>query len=442
MMRRYPAYRNSGVEWLGEVPEDWGVVPARRLFRQVRDAARPEDEQLSATQKHGVLPQRLFMAQEDQKVVLALAGLENFKHVEEGDFVISLRSFQGGIEYSAYLGCVSPAYTVLRGTKRTWDTYFKYLLKCDPFINILQSVTSGIRDGRNVSYDQFGMVDLPFPPLPEQTAIAAFLDRETAKIDALVDEQRRLIALLREKRQAVISHAVTKGLNPAVSMKPSGVDWLGDVPEGWTVAAIKRYCAKITDGAHISPDTEGGVFPFVSTKDVSEQGIDLENCLLTSETSFRCMQSTGCQPYPGDILFSKDGTIGRTAIVNSEIEFVVASSLIIIRPRPEEVTSDFLNYLCQSKMVASQVSSFVKGAGLPRLSITNLLKIVGSFPPLMQQQQIVDFLDGEVTKLDALAHEAEAAIALLQERRAALISAAVTGKIDVRDLAPAQTEAA
>jgi len=114
----YPQYKDSGISWLGQVPTSWAVVQARRLFEQRRDAALPNDEQLSATQKYGVVPQRLFMELEDQKVVLALSGLDNFKHVEPNDFVISLRSFQGGIEHSAYGGCVSPAYTVLRATSK------------------------------------------------------------------------------------------------------------------------------------------------------------------------------------------------------------------------------------------------------------------------------------------------------------------------------------
>ena len=279
-------------------------------------------------------------------------------------------------------------------------------------------------------------------PLPEQNAIADFLDRETAKIDTLVAEQEQLITLLKEKRQAVISHAVTKGLDPSVPMKDSGVEWLGEVPAHWEVTHLKRRCAVITDGAHISPETEGGVHLFVSTKDISDDGIDFDSALRTSPASYEYMIKTGCQPIGGDVLFSKDGTIGRTVVVNGSIEFVIASSLIIIRPIPDQLNSDFLNALCQSWVVSQQVDGFVKGAGLPRLSIQNLLKVVGVFPPIDEQVQIANYLSDLDMRSRTLALEAERTVALLKERRSALISAAVTGQIDVRGLPPAQEQAA
>ncbi|MBO1908732.1 restriction endonuclease subunit S [Microvirga sp. 3-52] len=128
---------------------------------------------MSATQRYGDVPQRHYMEFEDQKVVLALGGLNNFKHVQKNDFVISLRSFQGGIEYSAFSGCVSPAYTVLRAAKSICPRYYAYTLKSEPYIAALQSATDGIRDGKNISYEQFGTIPLPAPPLPEQRVIAS-----------------------------------------------------------------------------------------------------------------------------------------------------------------------------------------------------------------------------------------------------------------------------
>jgi type I restriction enzyme S subunit len=279
-------------------------------------------------------------------------------------------------------------------------------------------------------------VELPFPPHEEQTAIAAFLDRETAKIDALIAEQEKLIALLAEKRQATISHAVTRGLNPDAPMKDSGVAWLGEVPAHWEIAKIKRFCQRITDGAHISPETEGGQYCFVSTKDVLGEDIDFEGCLLTSPASYEYMLKTGCRPVQGDVLFSKDGTIGRTVVVRNNRDFVVASSLIIISPTAELLDSDFLNYLCKSSVVSRQVDGFVKGAGLPRLSIQNLLRVLGIFPPLEEQSSIAMYLGAETEKLDSLKGAAERVISLLSERRSALIAAAVTGQIDVRCAMP------
>jgi type I restriction enzyme, S subunit len=214
--------------------------------------------------------------------------------------------------------------------------------------------------------------------------------------------------------------------------KDSGVEWLGEVPEGWGVGAIKHFAETITDGAHISPETEGSVYPFVSTKDVSDEAIDLEGCLRTSESSYEYMVKTGCKPKVGDVLFSKDGTIGRTVVVRQPHDFVVASSLIIIRPNRDVLNPSFLNRLCQSTMVTSQVDSFVKGAGLPRLSIQNLLKVLGCFPPVAEQHQIAEFLDREAAKIDELVAEQRRLMELLKEKRQAVISHAVTKGLNPR----------
>jgi type I restriction enzyme, S subunit len=208
--------------------------------------------------------------------------------------------------------------------------------------------------------------------------------------------------------------------------KGSGVEWLGEVPAGWEVVGIKRLCSLITDGAHISPETDNGVYGFVSTKDINADTIDFDNCLRTSEASFEYLVKAGCRPLVGDVLFSKDGTIGRTVVVRKDLDFVVASSLIIIRPDSSVLAPEFLNYLCMSDVVASQVDSLVKGAGLPRLSIQNLLKVLGVFPPLPEQQTITAFLDRETGKIDALVAEQQRLIELLKEKRQAVISHAVT----------------
>ena len=250
-------------------------------------------------------------------------------------------------------------------------------------------------------------------------------------------EQETLIALLKEKRQAVISHAVTKGLNPDAPMKPSGIEWLGDVPAHWEVGQLKRMTSVITDGAHISPETEGGLFHFVSTRDLVDGAVCFEGALMTSASSYEYLVRTGCKPLVGDVLFSKDGTIGRTVVVREERDFVVASSLIIMRPEARLLNSEFLDCLCQSDAVQNQVDQFVKGAGLPRLSIQNLMKVFGVFPPLVEQEQIAAHLRVGGQSFELLIQKSYSGITLLKERRSALISAAVTGQIDVRGLAPA-----
>ncbi|RWN31681.1 restriction endonuclease subunit S [Mesorhizobium sp.] len=239
---RYPRYKDSGVGWLGAIPDHWSVGQSRRLFALRNERAHSGDEQLTASQKHGVIPQKLFMEIEDQKVVQVILNPEVLKHVEPDDFVISMRSFQGGIEYSNYRGCISSAYVMLIPSPKVHGPYFKYLLKSQTYIQALQSTTNLVRDGQALRYDNFTKVDLPLVPFEEQKAIAAFLDVTTSKFMSVtnlhrviacfpqLDEQREIAShlkldaqkfcqlqveverateLLQERRTALISAAVT-----------------------------------------------------------------------------------------------------------------------------------------------------------------------------------------------------------------------------------------
>ena len=213
---------------------------AGALFKNRKELSLETDQQLAASQKYGVVPQSLMMKLNDSKVMLALKGTSSFRHVAKDDFVISLRSLEGGIEHSKYTGCVSPAYTVLSATKDISPRFYRYLFKSKPYIAALQSTTDSLRDGKSITFDQFGAIPLVLPETDEQQKIANFLDHETAKIDTLIEKQQQLIKLLKEKRQAVISHAVTKGLNPNAPMRDSGVEWLGEVPEHWAMPKISH----------------------------------------------------------------------------------------------------------------------------------------------------------------------------------------------------------
>ncbi len=311
-------------------------------------------------------------------------------------------------------------------------SYLVWVINCDHVRINAELVATGTTRIR-INLGELKKLKIPYPPYIEQKAIANFLDHEITKIDTLIEKQQQLIKLLKEKRQAVISYAVTKGLNPDAPMRDSGVEWLGEVPEHWDICFIKYKCQEITDGAHVSPITEDGERYFVSITDIKNGVINFDGALLTSQASFEYLIKTGCMPFAGDILFSKDGTIGQTAITPEGIEFVVASSLIIIRPNQKKVISQYLDFLLQSDVVVEQVESFVKGAALRRISIQNLLKVGGAFPPVPEQMEICLYLTKSLERYDELESRANDLIKLQQERRTALISAAVTGKIDVRN---------
>lgn len=430
----YPTYKNSGVDWLGDIPSHWTTVQSRRIFAQRRDNPLETDEQLSATQKYGVVPQQRFMELEDQKVMLALSGLENFKHVEPNDFVISLRSFQGGIEHSAYSGCVSPAYTVLRAVNRIAPRYWSYLLKCDSYISALQTMTDGIRDGKNISYAQFGSLTVPLPDVGEQAVIAAFLDRETGKIDALIAEQEKLLKLLAEKRQATISHAVTRGLNPDVPMKDSGVEWLGEVPAHWRTCPLKLL-GRIGNGSTPNRDnpaywTSDG-FPWLNSSVVNQDEVTEAEQFVTPLALDECHLPI---IQPPAVLVGITGQ-GKTRGMATRLAFTatINQHVAYIKPDKQQLHTDYLLRVLEAAYVHLRIES--DGAGSTKGAITcdQLGRLKIPVPSLNEQHAIAVFLDKESSKLDTLKAEAEHAVDLLKERRGALISAAVTGKIDVRE---------
>lgn len=437
----YPAYKDSGAEWLGEVPEHWGILTAKRLFGNVRESAKPDAEQLAATQAYGVIPQKDFMEKNDVKVVLALSGTESFRGVRANDFVISLRSFQGGIEHSAYDGCVSPAYTVLRrrDERNLNPAYFKYLLKDFSYVSALQSVTTGIREGRTITYEQFGSLPLPVAPVAEQTQIARFLDHETARIDALIEEQQRLIELLKEKRQAVISHAVTKGLDPTVPMKDSGVEWLGEVPAHWVCKSYRYasiiYRGKFSHRPRNDPSLYDGDFAFIQTGDIARA----EKYIVEYKQTLNEKGASVSQKFPsGTLVMAIAANVGDTAILG--FEAYAPDSVVGFKPE-RDIELEFLRFSLMAALQELKKTSTQSTQA--NLNIDRISGIKSVFPPLAEQSAITVYLNEVMERFSLLEKQAEASIELMNERRSALISAAVTGKIDVRGWQPpASTQAA
>ena len=416
---KYAEYQDSDVEWLGEIPNNWQVKKLKYLCKVTtgnKDTVNAVEDGKYPFFVRSQTVERINSVGADCEAVLTAGdgvGVGKVYHYYKGKFDFHQRVYML-YDFGAVTG-----------------RFVYYYLSSNFYKVALEGNAKSTVD--SLRLPQFLNFEFSLPTIEEQDWIVDFLDHETAKIDSLIAKQEKLIELLKEKRQAVISHAVTKGLNPDVNMKDSGVEWLGQVPEHWTVSLIKYQCKEITDGAHISPDLENGEHFFVSIRDIKEGIINFEDALLTSDKSYQYLVHTGCKPFVGDILFSKDGTIGQTAITPSDMDFVVASSLIIIRPKYSKVTSEFLDLLLRSDIVQEQVESFVKGAALRRLSIQNLLKIWGVFPPIDEQTKIVNFVFSQLDKYKDLEAKAEKQVELLKERRTALISSAVTGKIDVRN---------
>lgn len=433
----YQQYKCTGLQWLEKIPSHWEIVQSRRLFSQRKEKASSDDAQLTASQKYGVVYQAEFMATHGTRVVQVIKGADILKHVEPNDFVISMRSFQGGIEWSGLRGSISSAYVMLTPSANVNAAYFRYLLKCDSYIQALQSTSDLIRDGQALRFDNFAQIDLPVVPYEEQQTIAAHLDRETARIDALVEKKTRFIELLLEKRRALITYAATKGLDPSVKMKDSGVEWLGEVPVHWEVKPIKYLATHIGSGktppggAEVYQDS--GVM-FLRSQNVHDDGLRLDDVAFISPQIDSEMQNSRVKT--NDVLLNITGaSIGRSCIVSDDIGAAnVNQHVCIIRTKNRE-QARWVAACLLSQSIKAQIDFWQNGAGREGLNFEQIGNMTIPLPPQSEQKDISIYLDHEISRLDTLVQKTERSIELLKERRAALITAAVTGQIDLREAA-------
>ena len=360
--------------------------------------------------------------------------LTKCKIVKQGNLVINSMNYSiGSYGMSPYDGVCSPVYVVLDPNVNKVERRFALrLFENRSFQKYIASFGNGILEHRAaIGWDDIKGAYIPLPPKEDQKKILAFLDHETAKIDTLIEKQKRLIKLLKEKRQAVISHAVTKGLNPNAKMKDSGVEWLGEVPEHWGVCKLAfRYevlLGKMLDDKKISGDHLG---KYLRNTDVQWDHINFEDL---PEMDFRPSEQKRYQVKKGDLLVCEGGDVGRCAIWDrSETCFYQKA---LHRLRPLKLESDHTRFMFYVLSNAVHQERFLAGANkatIAHLPAEAFRQYRFAFPSINEQMEIADYLNIKKRKFDALESKAEEQVRLLKERRSALISAAVTGKIDVR----------
>jgi type I restriction enzyme S subunit len=352
-----------------------------------------------------------------------------------------MKAWQGSIAISEHEGIVSPAYFVYQPNARMFDLaipkYIHYLLRHPMYIAQYLRQSKGIRVNQwDLDPDEFKKIELLLPKTDEQKTIIDFLDHETAKIDALIEKQQRLIELLKEKRQAVISHAVTKGLNPNDPMKDSGVEWLGEVPAHWSIKKLGYLANKIGSGKTPKGGSEiyqdDGVL-FLRSQNIYDSGLRLDpvDCVYISNSIHEEMAGTKVQA--GDVLLNiTGGSIGRSCLVPADFSTANVNQHVCILRFPSGA-NEFLAFLIKSQTIQAQIDACQTGGNREGLNFEQISKMAICLPPNDEQIQIVEHLNTSTRKFDHLELTALQTVALLQERRTALISAAVTGKIDVRD---------
>ena len=410
--KEYPSYKNSGVEWLGDVPEHWEVIPSKFYFTERKEKAESSDKQLTASQKHGIIFQEDFMA-ENGRVMVVMKNPEILKKVRPNDFVISMRSFQGGLELSYLEGSISSAYVMLKPNLNVVDIeYFKYLFKTPRYIQSLQSTSNLIRDGQALRFNNFSQVKLVLPPKVNQQKIVAFLDTETTRIDNLIAKQEKLIGLLEEQRKSIISHAVTKGLDPNAPMKDSGVEWLGDVPSHWRTSSIKYVCNIDTGNQDTVDALEDGKYPFfVRSKKIEK----------INEYSFdgEAVLTAGDGAGVGKIYHYINGKFGFHQRVYKMSNF-------------KNILGKFFFFYFSSLFEKVALDGGAKST-VDSLRKAHFDRFIITIPEINEQFRIIEYIEHKTYKIDGLISKQKTLIEKLKEYRTSIISHAVTGKIDVRD---------
>jgi len=368
--------------------------------------------------------------------------LAKCKVVRPGNLVINSMNYGiGSYGLSPYSGVCSPVYIVLNPLKDVVDKrYALRVFEDKQFQTWAQSFGNGILAHRSaIGWDDLKNIKVALPPLFEQRILSRFLDHETTKIDALIHEQERLIELLQEKRQAVISHAVTKGLNPDVPMKDSEVEWLGEVPAHWRVLALRRLVNEHKQGYYTTAGYVDDGIKLLRITDLEADGrLSLSRCPQvpnTPETKNYIMEY-------GDVVFARTGGAGSFGVFEHSEEAVFASYLIRFRFNRAQVSPGFLRHLLLSDVFQKQVASQIHGGVNQNIHAEDIKNVSVALPSMDEQYRIGLYLDDLESQYKALSEEAWKSVELFKERRSALISAAVTGKIDVRDWQPPADESA
>ena len=421
--------KRSGADWLGEVPADWAVKKMKYLFRDHSQKGRPNADLLSVTQDQGVVPRSWV----ENRMVMPSGALKTFKFIEKGDFAISLRSFEGGLEYCHHDGIISPAYTVLKA----WHSnlapgYYRYLFKSNAFISELQTSVVGIREGKNISFPELSHSLMPIPPVAEQVAIANFLDEKCAKVDEAVRIKEEQIALLRERRQILIQEAVTRGLNPDAPMKDSGIDWIGEIPEQWEVKRFtKEVCVQEGPGIMAADFQDKGV-PLVRISGVRTRVVTLEGCNYLEPAKVR-RKWEHFLLKEGDLVISGSASTGLVAEVGKEaIGAVLYTGLMKLRIiNSDALSKSYLEFFLSSKAFDTQVDLLKAGSTISHYGPSHLGKMFIIVPPWDEQIEVATYCAGESERIESAIAIKNEQIAALREYKTTLINAAVTGKIKV-----------
>ena len=403
-MERYNSYSDSGVQWLGEIPSHWRLVKSKYLWKEsFATSENGNEELLSVSQYDGITPAKGDSRSE---------SLKGYKIVSENDLVINIMlAWMGGLGVSNYNGIVSPAYCIYQLNDDSNPKFLHYLYKTPLYLAEFARHSTGVIPSRWRMYtDDFGQVLSLIPPRGEQDAIVSYLDERTAKIDAAIAQQQKMIDLLNERKQIIINRAVTKGLNPNARMKDSGVEWIGEVPEHWEVMRMRYLCSITTGNKDTINRVDDGLYPFYVRSPKVER--------------------INTYSYDGEaVLMAGDG-VGAGKVfhyVNGKFDY---HQRVYNFYNIKKIKAKLLYYYMKSRFryVIEQLSAKSTVDSVRLNMIQDFLVVI---PPMQEQLDLIDYLDSQMKKLDDSISMFENQISLLQERKQIIINEVVTGKVKV-----------
>lgn len=430
-MKTYEKYKKINQIWLTSIPVHWQSKKIKYLFSERSEKGFPKEQLLVSSQNMGVVPKNLY----GNRTVEAQKDLHLLKLVKEGDFVISLRSFQGGIEYAYYQGIISPAYTIMINNGGISSIYFRYLAKSQRFIELLQMCVTGIREGQNIDYRKLKNYSIPVPPRTEQDQIVRFLDWKVSCINKLIKIKKKQINLLIEQEKRIISDSVLLGLK-GTKLKDIGNRWISKIPLNWELIKLGKFCS-FQNGISESGDFFTSGTPFVGYSDVYrhlELPIEIKGVAKSDK-----QQQEIFSVKKGDIFFTRTSEnieeIGMAAVCKQTIEKAVFSGFIIrCRPRIQLINIDFIKYYLQIPAIRNHFSSMMNIVIRASLSQYLLKQMPVVIPPIEEQKEIATYLNEQHLKYISLKETIQKQIETLKALKTRLISDVVTGKIDVRDV--------
>ena len=435
-LKPYPEIKDSGLPWLGEVPVHWQVLRIKAVLQETdRRSQEGTETLLSLTRIRGLIPHR-----DMTEKMHAAKTLVGYKRYRAGQLVMNrMQAWSGMFGAGRADGLVSPDYAVFDVLGRHSVQFVLERIKSPDLVGQFALESKGIGSGFNRLYtDRFGQIAISLPPPSEQAAIARFLSWATNRLDRAIGAKRRIIALLQEQKQAIIHRAVTRGLDPSVPLKDSGIPWLGGIPEHWEVRKLKKISPRVGVGLVINPSSYyvdhqvSGAVPMLLGNNIAPMGFKLDRLRYISHAANEELPAS--RLFAGDIVVVRVGAPGVAAVVPPHLDGCNCASVMIIRGH-SSYSGDWLALSFNSSVASRQIDIVKYGAAQKQFNIGHAVDFLFPVPPLKEQQLIVDYVATETLPISKAISRVESEITLLREYRTRLIADVVTGKLDVREVA-------